>query len=121
MTKFRIVSEPRFSWPAVAYVPGAAPGQPEAQSFRLDFVYREDEELRAAEQDAIDAGGDLAAAQKAALRLVIRGWGDVEGADGTETPYTPEALEAALKMPWFRSAATTAWNAAMATGPKAGN
>ncbi len=55
------------------------------------------------------------------LKQIVIGWEDVADAGGKPVPFTPEALEAALQLPWFPAPVAEEYWRAMAGQPRLGN
>ncbi|MBS7541498.1 hypothetical protein [Ancylobacter lacus] len=116
---FLLASRPRVTWPATAQVPSAAtPGSFDAQSFSLVFEVLPPAELRALDDAflALDPAEQVSHQHYTLERLIV-GWSEVM-AGTAEVPFSAEALERALALPWFPPAAYAAY-AELTTGGKA--
>jgi hypothetical protein len=95
---FTLAKEWRFAWPVSVPIPGQA----EAQQFQAQF--------RVLPQSRIEA---LAADPAALLREAITGWGMIRDEAGTDVPFSPEARDALLDLPFVLLALANAYADAM--------
>lgn len=112
MLKFVLAPTKAYWWPVTVSLPDPDnAGQVIVQRLKLLFEPR-DQEAEIVERERIAAIRDSVAqakAERAMLAAVVKGWDDVETRDGTVVPFTPEVLDQALRQPWFRRAAWTAY------------
>lgn len=110
--KFVLTDKHIYWWPVEVKLPHAEiPGKIVTQSFTMQF-----EAIGADEANAIWAEIEaLPVAERAARRhdelvRVSKDWRDVTGEDGSEVPFTEQALRAALQFSWFRVGLTEAYS-----------
>ncbi|MDR5655409.1 hypothetical protein [Ruixingdingia sedimenti] len=100
-------------WPVTVRRPDPdAPGKLMEQTLQLLLLPQDqDEAIEEHERiNAIHSARTRTKAERAALASRILGWRDVDGADGKPVPFTPETLDEALRMSWFRIGVWTAMN-----------
>lgn len=123
---FKLTSSHRFWATAIASIPSeATPDQKDAQSFRVLFELMPKDESASA-VDAMEVAmrsGAVAVEEqeRAQLVRVVKGWDDVIGDDGEPVVFSAEALDQALRFPWFRSAVTEAYVRSISGEAQRGN
>lgn len=119
--KFQLVSEHLFWWPVKVKVPsGSRSGHFETQQIDMQFkaVSRDEARQIASERDSLESDDERVDHEDATLRRAIVGWKEetVTGEDGKPVPFSDEALDQALQMPWVRLAAYKAYADAISNG-----
>lgn len=103
--RFILTDEHLYPWPVTIEVPDPdRPGEILEQKFTARFRAMPVDEAQALD-DEIEAlpPKDRARRQDDLLRRVLIGWGeDVVDDGGRQVPFTPEALERAIRHSWFR-------------------
>src|SRR3989338_7121160 len=102
---FIIAEKHSYWWPVVARVP-AGGGPFDEQKFQLRFETIDPVEAAVLEKEINQAEirRDYSKSNKL-LERIVTGWKEVQGAGNSEMPFSPDALAAACKLPWFRPAA----------------
>ena len=93
------------------------------QTFTAHFRVLTNDEIRAFDEARTKLSYDEAMADPFAFqKLVLTGWGeDVVDADGTPIPYSKEARDRALELPWFAKAVRDEYARGLAGEPRLGN
>lgn len=103
--QFQLAKTHRYWWPVTVRIPDPEnPGRYLEQSLRVQFEpLPRDEELEESERlGHLATMREVIEAEKARIHRVVKNWDGV--VVGKEiTPFTPDALEAALQQPWFRA------------------
>lgn len=111
--KFVLAATSRYWWPVTALVPDAdQPGKFVEQTLKVLFEPKLQDKLLE-EQRRIGAIKDFAQqarAEREALAELCKGWDDVLDASGQPMLFTPEALDTALQVAWFRAAVWRAYH-----------
>lgn len=123
---FKLTTSHRFWATATASIPSeTTPDKTETQSFRILFELMPKDESAAA-VDAMTAALQVGAvavdeADRAQLVRVVKGWDEVVDADGEPMPFSAEALDQALRFPWFRQAVSVSYGKAISGEAARGN
>ena len=120
---FRLAPVASFQRTVTVHVPltdGA--DRTDRQSFVARFRVLDPDEAKAfdARRRAMTAA-DLADDPHALLRLVLIGWDEVTDEAGKPMPFSADARDALLALPWVPPALIEAWRAGLAGEPRLGN
>lgn len=111
--KFTLAATTRYWWPVTALVPDDNnPGKFVEQTLKMMFEPKSQDELLE-EQRRISAIKDIAKqaiAERKSLAELCKGWDDVLDSMGKPMPFTPEDLDAALQIAWFRAGVWRAYH-----------
>lgn len=125
--KFKLVEHPRFWWPMTVRVPDPeTAGAVIEQRLEVLLQARPQDELVAEQKRLAEITDPLEqiVAERTSLSAAIHGWRDVVDDDGSEIPFTAEALNAAMQHSWFRAGLHRALAEALAgkeAGARVGN
>jgi len=120
---FRIASEHYFWWPVTVRRPDEdQPGKMTEETFTARFKALGAERADELDAAATAAGLSIFARVKITIKEVLVGWKDIVDDGRAEMPFSAEALNAAVQLPWFRDGVTKAYGEAV-TGqePRQGN
>ncbi len=116
---FVVTDTYRFEWPVKVVRPSTTKiGETVTDEFvgLFEALPSDRAEVLADEMAAAATVGAVVAAETAQVRAVLVGWSQVVDEAKRAVEFSPEALDAACRYPWFREAVGRAYREAIAGG-----